>query len=140
LSPSPGQRLAEGDADILDGVVGVDVQVAVGLNFEVDQAVPGNLLEHVIEKGDTGGEAALAAAIEVQANGDPGFECIPGNFCLPHRETIAGWQKNVGFEENLRASRAGTARVPPIGERRLDRQRRMIPFHASLASELSRLS
>ena len=42
LSPSAwARRLAEADADVLDGVVGVDVQVALGLDGEVDQAVPG---------------------------------------------------------------------------------------------------
>ncbi len=35
------QRLAEADADVLDGVVGVDVQVALRLDVQVDQAVPG---------------------------------------------------------------------------------------------------
>jgi hypothetical protein len=100
-------------------VVRVDVQVAFGFHFEVDQAVPRNLLEHVIEKGDAGGEAALAAAIEIQSNGDPGFECIPGNFCLPHRETIAGWQKTSGLKKNLRASCVGTETVPVIGKRSL---------------------
>jgi hypothetical protein len=91
----PGQRLAERDADILDRVVRVDMQVARGLDIEVDQAMAGNLVEHVIEEGDAGGEASPAAAIEIQTNGDPGFERIPGNFCLPHRETIAEWQKTV---------------------------------------------
>ena len=53
-----GQRLAERDADILDGVVRVDVQVALRLDLEVDHAVTGDLVEHVIEEADAGGELA----------------------------------------------------------------------------------
>jgi hypothetical protein len=37
-------------------VVAVDVQVALGLDLEVDQAVAGDLLEHVVEEADAGGE------------------------------------------------------------------------------------
>jgi hypothetical protein len=68
----------------------------VACNIEVDQPVAGDLFKHVIEEGDAGGEAAPAAAVEIQSNGDPGFERIPGNFCLPHRDTIAGWHFGSG--------------------------------------------
>ena len=50
-------RLAQRDAHVLDGVVAVDVQVALGLDVQVDQAMAGDLVEHVIEKTDAGGEA-----------------------------------------------------------------------------------
>src|ERR1022692_4351868 len=33
------QRLAEADADVLDGMMGIDVEVAVGLDVEVDEAM-----------------------------------------------------------------------------------------------------
>ena len=71
-------------------MVGVDIHVTARFNREVDQSVAGNLLKHGIEEGDGRGEAALAAAIKVETNRDPGFERIPGNFCVPHRESIAG--------------------------------------------------
>jgi hypothetical protein len=51
LSPSACDRLAQGDADILDGVMGVDVQIAPRFDFQIDQAVAGDLIEHVIEEG-----------------------------------------------------------------------------------------
>ena len=47
-------RLADDVAGVLGGVVEVDVQVALGLQRDVDQAVPGELLEHVVEKADPG--------------------------------------------------------------------------------------
>jgi hypothetical protein len=61
-----GKRLAERDADVFDGVVGIDVQVALGFDFEVDQAVAGDLVEHVVEEGHAGGKAALTGAIEIE--------------------------------------------------------------------------
>ena len=52
----------------LDGVVVVDVRIARGaMNVEVDQAVAGDLVEHVIEEGHAGIELVLPAAIEVDA-------------------------------------------------------------------------
>ena len=51
-----GDRLAERDADVFDRVVAVDVQVALGVDVEVDQAVAGDLVEHVVEEADAGGE------------------------------------------------------------------------------------
>ena len=47
-----GQGLAEHDADVLDGVVGVDVEVAGGLDRQVEPAVAAELGEHVVEERD----------------------------------------------------------------------------------------
>jgi hypothetical protein len=99
-------------------VVRVDVQVAAGLNLEVDQPVAGNLIEHVIEKGDAGGESTLAAAIEIQPNGDPGFEGIPGNFCLPHRDTIAEWHFGTGEKLGLLLRTSGDHQQTGLDNRR----------------------
>jgi hypothetical protein len=35
-----GKCLAKGDADILDCVVGIDVQISLGLYLQIDQAMP----------------------------------------------------------------------------------------------------
>ena len=55
--------LAESDADVLDGVVPVDVQVAFGIDRQVDQAVARDLVQHVVEKADAGRELRDAGAI-----------------------------------------------------------------------------
>ncbi len=41
ITPGFGERLSESDADILDGVVLIDLEIAVGLDVEVDEAVTG---------------------------------------------------------------------------------------------------
>jgi hypothetical protein len=62
-----GHRLAQRDAHVFDRVVAVDVQVAFGLDVQVDQAVAGDLVQHVVEKGDAGGQLGLAGAVKVDA-------------------------------------------------------------------------
>ena len=47
-------RLAERDADILGGVMMVDMQVALGLDLDVDARMPRQQIEHVVEKADAG--------------------------------------------------------------------------------------
>ena len=49
------QGRAEGDADIFNGVVVVDVEIAFGGDADTEQAVAGDLGEHVVEEADAGG-------------------------------------------------------------------------------------
>ena len=48
------EGLAEDDADVFDGVVGVDLQIALGLDLQIDQAVAAEQVEHVVEEPDAG--------------------------------------------------------------------------------------
>ena len=57
-------RLAQRDAHILHRVVEIDVQVAFGLNFQVDEGVARDLVEHVVKKAHARGDLGLARAIE----------------------------------------------------------------------------
>ena len=45
-----GEGLTQGNADIFHGVMRIDVQVAIGLDVEVDHAVTSNLIEHMLQK------------------------------------------------------------------------------------------
>src|ERR1044071_3781443 len=53
------------DAGILGRVVIVDVQVALGAQRDVDQAVARELLQHMVEEADAGVDVVLAGAVEV---------------------------------------------------------------------------
>ena len=79
-----GDRLAERDADVLDRVVGVDVQVACGLDLEVHQSVARDLVEHVVEERHAARELGDAGAVEVQLDLDPGFGGVAGDFSAAH--------------------------------------------------------
>ena len=61
-------RLAEGDADVLDRVMRVDVQVALGGQFQIERRVAGDLVEHVVEKADACRNMRVSGAVE--ADGD----------------------------------------------------------------------
>src|SRR5208283_2004686 len=65
-----GKRLADGDADVLDRVVIVDVAVACGANGEVDQGMTRELIEHMIEEADAGRDVGRARSVEVDADLD----------------------------------------------------------------------
>src|SRR5262249_39973557 len=64
------QGLAKTDADVLHRVVGIDVQVALGVDVEIDQAVAGEQVEHVVEETQTRGKLGRAGTVEVDAEGD----------------------------------------------------------------------
>ena len=51
-----GHRLAERNAEVLDGMVLVDVEVAVDLGREIETTMAGEQLEHVVEKTDPGAD------------------------------------------------------------------------------------
>src|SRR5258706_15475810 len=80
-----GDRHAERDADLLAGVVRVDLQVAFRLHFQVERSVARDLVEHVVEERDAGGKARLAAPVEVEGDPHLGLPCIALDFGLAHR-------------------------------------------------------
>ena len=67
LLPSASRRsLAENDAHVFHGVVLVHVQVAACRDLQVETAVAGEKLEHVIEEANAGGNLVAPAAVQVQ--------------------------------------------------------------------------
>ena len=62
------QSLTHGNAHILIGVVIIDMGISDGLDLQVDQTMAADLMQHVIEKGDTSAGLAVPAAIQVQTN------------------------------------------------------------------------
>ena len=67
------ERLAEDEAGVLDEVVGVALDVAGGVDAEVEEAVAGELLEHVVEHADAGRDLVAAGAVDVEGEGDAGL-------------------------------------------------------------------
>jgi len=72
-------RLADDDACILDGMVHVDVQVALAAHSEVDGGMLGKAFQHVIEEADTGFDIGLARAIEIEGDRNIGFLRLAGD-------------------------------------------------------------
>jgi hypothetical protein len=68
--------LAEGDADIFDGMVRVDVEIALRFNREIEHSMAGDLVEHVIEKANPRRQLRLASAIQIELDADFGFQRV----------------------------------------------------------------
>ncbi len=83
-----GQRLTERNAHVLNGMVGIDMQITARIDLQVDQAMPGNLIEHVIEESYARRQLGLARAFQVELDADLGFQrcaMYVGSARLGHR-------------------------------------------------------
>jgi hypothetical protein len=67
------KSLAEGNANVLYGMVSVNVEVAFSNNFQIDHAVTSNLIQHVLQEGHTGIELNLPRTIEAELYTDAGL-------------------------------------------------------------------
>jgi hypothetical protein len=85
LAERLGKRLAKHDAAVLDRMVEINVEVALGAEFDIDQGVARQLLEHVVEKADAGRNVVGSGPVEVEARRDPRFLGLPVNRRDPGR-------------------------------------------------------
>ena len=58
-----GNRLTQSDAHIFNGVVIINVCIAFGCHSQINHAVPGNLIQHVIEEWNPRIELSFARTI-----------------------------------------------------------------------------
>lgn len=87
VDPAPvagrlGERLAERDANVLDRVVRVDLEVPTGLNVEVDPPVAGDLIEHVLEEWQARIEVRLTRSVEIHGDRDLRLERVAEVFAV----------------------------------------------------------
>ncbi len=72
----------------------VDLQIAGRAHGQVDQAVPRQLVQHVVEKPYTGAAVVAAGAVEVQRDRNLGLGGLSGDLGLSHgslRMVHQGW-------------------------------------------------
>ena len=91
------QGLPQGNSNIFDGVVRIDVQVAFGANRDIHHAMPCDLIDHVIQKRHTGFQSGLASTIQTQFNADLSFEGIACDLSLAHGEYCDGCKEDGLF-------------------------------------------
>ena len=72
-------RLAEGPPHVFDGVVAVDMEIPRAADREIEQRVPGEEREHVVEEPQAGGDVGLARAVEGNREDDRGFAGLAGD-------------------------------------------------------------
>src|SRR5262249_44332088 len=66
VCPRLSQRLAVADADVLDRVMRIHLQIAGSLDGQVNQAVLGQKGEHMVEEADPGLDISAAGAVEFE--------------------------------------------------------------------------
>ena len=66
-------RFSERDANVFNGVVLVDVEVASGGDGEIEGPVASDEIEHMIEEADAGGDFGFATTLEREAEADIGL-------------------------------------------------------------------
>ena len=67
------EAFTQGDARVLDSMMFVHVEVALGVNRQVHHAVLAYLLQHVVEESQTSGDVTLARTIQVHLDIDVGL-------------------------------------------------------------------
>lgn len=67
------KSLSQGDADIFDGMMVVDMGIPTGGEVNIKQAVPCQLIQHMVEKTDTAVDAGDPGTIQVEGDRDLGF-------------------------------------------------------------------
>ena len=82
----------EGNANVLISVVVINFEIALSLDVEVKEPVGGDLMEHVIKKGDASVGVTLASAIDVDGDGNVGFFGGAGDGGSASRKfEVSGW-------------------------------------------------
>ena len=67
------ERLPERDGGVLDGVVPLDLDVALGAHGQVEAGVAAQCRQHVVVERHTGVDVDLPGAVEVEFDDDVGF-------------------------------------------------------------------
>src|SRR5512140_112246 len=91
------ERLAEREADVLDGVMGVDVHVAGRADREIDARMFRNRLEHVGEKPDGRFNVRSPRSVESQREGHRRLLRLPLDRAGPAHNTSRSASRNRSF-------------------------------------------
>ena len=70
------EGLAEGNPNVFDGVMGVYFVIAGRFHIDVEEAMFGEVGEHVVEEGISGGYVGAALAVEVDGEFYLRFVCF----------------------------------------------------------------
>lgn len=76
---------AKAYAHIFYGMVGVNMEVADGLDVQIEQPVAGQVIQHMIEETNTGVDLRNTCTIQSNTYVDRGFVCFPVDLCLTHQ-------------------------------------------------------
>ena len=70
------EAFSDDDPGVFHGVVVIDFDISINLDFEIDEGVSGKKSEHVVEKGDSGIDPGDSLSVQVQAEFDFGLSSV----------------------------------------------------------------
>ena len=97
-------RLPERDAAVLGGVVRVDVQVADRCQLDIDERMPRQLFEHVVEEADAGGDIIDAGAVEPDGDVEPRLVGVAADRGAAHGRSRFACRLEHGWQGGKRAA------------------------------------
>ena len=103
-----GDGLTQDDADILGGVVQIDVEIADRLEGQIELGMTGEGGEHVIEEADAAIDVGLTSAVEIQCEADLG---------LRRPAVQGGGAHEGGYGRGRRSLEGGGCRVGVVSRR-----------------------
>ena len=108
------QGLAEGDGRVLDGVVRVGVQVAFAGQAQGEAAVGGDLLQHVVEEADAGGDGDGAGGVEIDGADDAGLPGVADGLAGAVGAAGCGAEAERGDETVVDLGPGGDGQTQPV--------------------------
>jgi len=100
------KRLTQGNTGVFGAMVIIDMQVTITADVEINQAMPDDLVQHVVKKRHAAVERALAAAVKIDGNGDSGFIGITdhGGLACGHVALVPCCWKGADYSGNRPAT------------------------------------
>src|SRR3984885_8910081 len=87
IAQSTVEYFAQGDPNILHGVVLIDIQVARGCQFQIESAMARKEFKHMVKKTDSSGNFILPTTLNRERNPNLGFRGLAVQLSFPHALT-----------------------------------------------------
>ena len=84
-----GEDVTEADPDVFSRMVLVDVEIALGLEREIETAMLREKLEHVIEESNTGRDIVASTPFDLESRVNLRLLRVAHDLCRPHERTVS---------------------------------------------------
>ena len=116
IAQRPGKRLPQRDAHILGGVVVIHLHVPVAGEHQIEPAVPGKQLQHVVQEAAPRVDLVTAGAVQIQRKVDLGLVGVA--FQRDHPVFHGSFLQNFVqcFHKGLHLLRRADGDAQPVGD------------------------
>ena len=128
-----GHGFAERDADILDRVVLIDIEIAAHLQAEVERAVARHQLEHMVEETNAGRDVVTAAPLDPELQSNRRFARVARDHRPSHSTSVS-----ASIARLVSSTTPAVTRMQPSQPGSFDRSRTLTPRAASARDDVCR--